>query len=152
MNNFISSFNLFSVPLINSIPSSSTTSKEDTTENRTEVETSVVKVPMSHQELQMLKKFNFKTRLSRKIPDMQVTITDDGIELISGTEKRLNDEIKLFMSKIGFKSIKYLPTSVLKFYDTCDIVKRTVAARLETKRIISTDQFYSIISNCHLYV
>jgi hypothetical protein len=107
----------------------STTSKEDTTENRTEVETSVVKVPMSHQELQMLKKFNFKTRLSRKIPDMQVTITDDGIELISGTEKRLNDEIKLFMSKIGFKSIKYLPTSVLKFYDTCDTDSNTDCAK-----------------------
>jgi hypothetical protein len=119
----------------------STTSKEDTTENRMEVETSVVKVPMSHQELQMLKKFDFKTHLSRTILDIQVTITDDGIELISGTEKRLNDEIKLFMSKIGFKSIKYLPTSVLKFYDTCDIVKRTVAARLETKRII-----------CHWYI
>jgi hypothetical protein len=48
------------------------------------------------------------------IPDIQVTITDDGVELISGTERRLNDEIKAFMSKIGFKSIETLPPSVLK--------------------------------------
>jgi hypothetical protein len=57
----------------------STTSKEDTTEKRTEVGMSVVKIPMPHQELQMLKKFNFKTHLSRTILDIQVTITDDGI-------------------------------------------------------------------------
>ena len=119
----------------------STTRKEDTTVERTEVETSVVKVPIPHQKLQMLKKFDFKTHLSRQIPDIQVTITDDGIELIGSTERRLNDEIKAFMSKICFKSIKYLPTSVLKFYDTCDIVKRTIDAILETKRII-----------CHWYI
>ena len=119
----------------------SATSKEDTTENRTEVETSVLKVPMSHQELQMLKKFDFKTHLSRQIPNIQVTITDDGIELIGSTERRLNDEIKAFMSKIGFKSIDTLPPSVLKVYDTCDIVKKTIDARLEKTRII-----------CHWYI
>ena len=37
----------------------SATRKEDTTEKRTEVETSVLKVPKPHQE-QMLKKFDFK--------------------------------------------------------------------------------------------
>ena len=119
----------------------SATRKEDTTVERMEFETSVVKVPIPHQKLQMLKKFDFKTHLSRQIPDIQVTITDDGIELIGSTERRLNNEIKAFMSKICFKSIKYLPTSVLKFYDTCDIVKRTIDAILETKRII-----------CHWYI
>jgi hypothetical protein len=119
----------------------SATRKENTTEEDMEVETSVVKVPMPHQELQMLKKFDFKKHLSRQIPDIQVTITDDGIELIGSTERRLNNEIKAFMSKICFKSIKYLPTSVLKFYDTCDNVKRTIDAILETKRII-----------CHWYI
>ena len=119
----------------------SATRKEDTTEERTEVETSVVKVRMPYQELQMLKKFNFKTHLSRQIPDIQLTITDDGIELISGTKRRLNVEVKLFMSKIVFKIIESLPTSVLKFYDTCDIVKKTIDARLEKKRII-----------CHWYI
>jgi hypothetical protein len=60
----------------------------------------------------------------------EVTIADDGIEWIDGTKRRLNVEVKLFMSKIGFKSIESLPTSVLKFYDSCDIVKKTIAARL----------------------
>ena len=119
----------------------SATRKEDTTEKRTEVETSVLKVPMPHQVLQMLKKFDFKTHLSRQIPDIQVTITDDGIELIGSTERRLNDEIKAFMSKIGFKSIETLPPSVLKVYDTCDIVKQTIDARLEKTKII-----------CHWYI
>jgi hypothetical protein len=72
----------------------SATRKEDTTVERMEFETSVVKVPIPHQKLQMLKKFDFKTHLSRQIPDIQVTITDDGIELIGSTERRLNDEIK----------------------------------------------------------
>ena len=119
----------------------SATRKEDTTEEDMEFETSVVKVPMPHQELQMLKKFNFKTHLSRQIPDIQVTITDDGVELISGTKRRLNDEIKSFMSKFGSKRIEFLLPSVLKFYDTWDIVKRTVDVRLEEKRIV-----------CHWYV
>jgi hypothetical protein len=52
----------------------------------------------------------------------EVTITDDGIEWIDGTKRRLNVEVKLFMSKIGFKRIESLPTSVLKFYDTCDML------------------------------
>jgi hypothetical protein len=38
----------------------SATRKEDTTVERMEFETSVVKVPIPHQKLQMLKKFNFK--------------------------------------------------------------------------------------------
>ena len=117
------------------------TRMEDTREKRMEVETSVLKVPMPHQELQMLKKFDFKTHLSRQIPDIQVTITDDGIELIGSTERRLNDEIKAFMSKIGFKSIETLPPSVLKVYATCDIVKKTIDTRLEKTRII-----------CHWYI
>ena len=119
----------------------STTRKEDTTVERMEVETSVVKVSMSHKKLQMLKKFDFKTHLSRQIPDMQVKITDDGIILVSGTERRLNDEIKSFMSMFVFKRIKSLPPSVLKFYDNCDIVKKTIDARLEEKRIV-----------CHWYI
>ena len=52
----------------------------------------------------------------------EVTITDDGIEWIDGTKRRLNVEVNLFMSKIGFKRIESLPTSVLKFYDTCDML------------------------------
>jgi hypothetical protein len=56
-------------------------------------------------------------------------------------DRRLNDEIKAFMSKIGFKSIESLPPSVLKVYDTCDIVKKTIDARLEKTRII-----------CHWYI
>jgi hypothetical protein len=119
----------------------SVTRKEGTTEEDIEVETSVVKVSITHQELQMLKKFDFKTHLSRQIPDMQVKITDDGIILVSGTGRGLNDEIKSFMSKFGFKRIKCLLPSVLKFYDNCDIVKKTIDARLEEKRIV-----------CHWYV
>ena len=109
----------------------SATRKEDTTEE----------VSIPHQILQMLKKFDFKTHLSRQIPDMQVKITDDGIILVSGTERRLNDEIKSFMSKFSFKRFESLPPSVLKFYDNCDMVKRTVDARLDEKRIV-----------CHWYV
>jgi hypothetical protein len=45
----------------------STTRKENTTEEDMEVETSVVKVSIPHQKLQMLKKFNFKTHLSRQM-------------------------------------------------------------------------------------
>jgi hypothetical protein len=67
---------------------------------------------------------------------MQVKITDDGIILVSGTERRLNDEIKSFMSKFVFKRIESLPPFVLKFYDNCDIVKRTIDARLEKKGIV----------------
>jgi hypothetical protein len=119
----------------------SATRKEDTTGEDMEVETSVVKVPMPHQELQMLKKFDFKTHLSRQIPDMQVKITDDGMILVRGIERRLNVEIKSFMSKFGFKRIESLPPSVLRFYDNCDIVKKTIDARLEEKRIV-----------CHWYV
>jgi hypothetical protein len=119
----------------------SATRKENSTEEDMEVETSVVKVPMSYQELQMLKKFDFKIHLSRQIPNMQVKITDDGIILVSRTEGRLNDKIKSFMSKFGFKRIESLPPSVLKFYDNCDIVKKTIDARLEEKRIV-----------CHWYV
>jgi hypothetical protein len=52
----------------------------------------------------------------------EVTITDDGIKWINGTKRRLNVEVKLFMSKIGFKRIESLLTSVLKFYDTCDML------------------------------
>jgi hypothetical protein len=52
----------------------------------------------------------------------EVTITDDGIEWIDGTKRRLNVEVKLFMSKIGFKRMESLPTSVLKFYYTCDML------------------------------
>jgi hypothetical protein len=52
----------------------------------------------------------------------EVTITDDGIEWIDGSKRRLNVEVKLFMSKIGFKRIESLPTSVLKFNDTCDML------------------------------
>ena len=65
----------------------------------------------------------------------EVTITDDGIKWINGTKRRLNVEVKLFLSKIGFKSIESLPTSVLKFYDSCDIVKKTIAARLGKKEL-----------------
>ena len=115
----------------------SATRKVDITEEEMEFETSVVKVPM----LQILKKFDFKTHLSRQIPDMQVKITDDGIILVSGNERRLNDEIKSFMSMFAFKRIESLPPSVLKFYDNCDIVKKTIDARLEEKRIV-----------CHWYV
>ena len=70
--------------------------KKEIHDQRTEVGTSVVQVPMP----QMLQKFNFNIHQSRQIPDIQVAITDDGID---GTKRWLNVEVKLFMSKKSLK-------------------------------------------------
>jgi hypothetical protein len=60
----------------------------------------------------------FLRHLSRQIPDMQVTITDDGIILVSGTERRLNDEIKSFFNLYFVEITKCIPNIRFQFVIT----------------------------------
>lgn len=93
------------------------------------------------EKMKLLKKFNFSTDISTKIPSIKIQITDEEIKFVGVEMKAVKDEISLFMSRLNSLSIDKIPQVVLQFLKTSAVAVENIESGLKSKGIL-----------CHWYV
>ncbi|CAC5392459.1 unnamed protein product [Mytilus coruscus] len=93
------------------------------------------------QKIQMLKKFNFGQQIKRKIPDIKITISDKQITFVGVEAKKVKQEIADFMSKLDTQTVDKIPSAVLDFCKTSEVVQQRIASSFDKNGIL-----------CHWYV